>query len=86
MKECKVTIDNKTVAVPSGLSILEAAKLVNIKIPTLCHHPAQDIKANCRICLVQTGDEKLVTACSTPIWDGMDIKPIPNLSERLKRV
>lgn len=74
MKECKVTIDNKTVAVAGGISILEAAKSVNINIPTLCHHPAQDIKANCRICLVQTGDEKLVTACSTPVWDGMDIK------------
>lgn len=74
MKECKVVIDNKEVVVGSGISILDAAKAVNINIPTLCHHPAQEVKANCRICLVQTGKDKLVTACSTPVWDGMNIK------------
>ncbi len=74
MKKCRVVIDNKEVLVDEGTTILEAAKLANIKIPTLCHHPAQSIKANCRICLVETGRDKLVTACSTPVWDEMKVK------------
>lgn len=69
-----VVIDNKEVAVPKGTTILEAAKLVNIKIPTLCHHPDQKVKANCRVCQVQIrGKESLVAACSTQVWDGADI-------------
>ncbi|WP_054871911.1 NADH-dependent [FeFe] hydrogenase, group A6 [Caloranaerobacter sp. TR13] len=73
MSNCTITIDNKVIAVPEGTTILEAAKKVGINIPTLCQHPDQKVKANCRICLVQTGPNKLVTACSTPVWDGMKV-------------
>ncbi|WP_069651004.1 NADH-dependent [FeFe] hydrogenase, group A6 [Caloranaerobacter ferrireducens] len=73
MSNCTITIDNKVITVPEGTTILEAAKKVGINIPTLCHHPDQKVKANCRICLVQTGPNKLVTACSTPVWDGMKV-------------
>ncbi len=74
MRDCKVTIDNKEVCVKEGITILEAAKAADIKIPTLCNHPALSVKANCRICMVEAGKDKLVAACSTPVWDGMEIK------------
>ncbi|MBN2259551.1 MAG: iron hydrogenase small subunit [Clostridiales bacterium] len=73
MRNIKLTIDNQVVVVPEGTTILEAAKKVNIKIPTLCHHPDQKIKANCRICLVETGDDNLDTACSTFVREGMKV-------------
>lgn len=74
MKYYQVTIDHKQITVPEGTTILEAAKLVNIRIPTLCYHPDQSIKANCRICLVEvSGKDDLVAACSTPIWEGANI-------------
>ncbi|KXG76140.1 NADH-dependent [FeFe] hydrogenase, group A6 [Thermotalea metallivorans] len=74
MKYYQITIDHKQITVPEGTTILEAAKLVNIKIPTLCYHPDQSIKANCRICLVEiSGKDDLVAACSTPVWEGANI-------------
>ncbi|MNM73377.1 NADP-reducing hydrogenase subunit HndC [compost metagenome] len=74
MNHCKIIIDKKEVSVPEGTTILEAAKLLNINIPTLCYHPDQSVKANCRICLVEIKERNsLVTACSTPVWEGAQI-------------
>lgn len=67
-------IDGIEVVADPTMTILEASKLVNINIPTLCYHPAQEVKANCRICLVETRPGKLETACSTKVKEGMDIK------------
>ncbi|MFZ5969650.1 MAG: NADH-dependent [FeFe] hydrogenase, group A6 [Bacillota bacterium] len=74
MKTCTLIIDNKQITIPEGTTILEAAKLVNINIPTLCYHPDQTIKANCRICMVEVkGKGSLTAACSTPVWNGANI-------------
>ncbi|WP_238901993.1 NADH-dependent [FeFe] hydrogenase, group A6 [Clostridium sp. YIM B02506] len=74
MNYCKVIIDKKEVSVPEGTTILQAAKLLNINIPTLCYHPDQSVKANCRICLVEIRERNsLVTACSTQVWEGAQI-------------
>lgn len=74
MNYCKIIIDRKEVNVPEGMTILEAARLLNINIPTLCYHPDQSVKANCRICLVEDKQRKsLVTACSTLVWEGAEI-------------
>lgn len=73
MKMVNIKIDNKQLSVPEGTTILEAAKMVGIKIPTLCNHPDQAVKANCRICLVELkGSAKLKTACSTEVWEGAE--------------
>lgn len=71
----KVTIDGQIVDVKDGATILDAAKELNIKIPTLCYHPDQAVKANCRICVVEVeGQRLLVPACSYPVSDGMVVK------------
>ncbi len=70
-----LTIDGCPVCVPEGTSILEAAKTVNIKIPTLCYHEDQAVKAACRICVVEVnGGKNLQAACSTPVGEGMVVK------------
>ncbi len=71
----KIKINNLEVRADEGTTILQAAKEHNFKIPTLCYYPDLDIKSDCRVCVVESvGQEKLVTACSTPIYEGMEIK------------
>lgn len=71
----KLTIDGQTVEVKDGSMILDAARKLNIKIPTLCYHPDQAVKANCRICMVEVeGQRLLVPACAYPVNDGMVVK------------
>jgi len=75
-----LTINGKPVQVPEGSTILEAAKIVNVKIPTLCHLDLHDIKmvnktASCRVCVVEVeGRKTLAPACATPVAEGMVVK------------
>lgn len=69
-----LTINNAKVSVPEGTTVLDAAKKLNINIPTLCNHPDLCVAGNCRVCLVeQTGARTLVAACALPVSEGMDI-------------
>ncbi len=75
MSLIKIKINNREIETEKGTLILDAAKQIGIDIPTLCYHPNQDIKANCRVCAVEVeGMKTLQTACSTPVCDGMVIK------------
>jgi NADP-reducing hydrogenase subunit HndD len=75
----KIVVDGKTIEVIEHSTILEACQQLNINIPTLCFHPDQKIKANCRLCLVEVeGMDKLQTACSTFVTDNMNIKTNTN--------
>ncbi|SHH51791.1 NAD(P)-dependent iron-only hydrogenase catalytic subunit [Caloranaerobacter azorensis DSM 13643] len=75
MSKVKVFIDNREVIVDEGTTILEAAKKVNINIPTLCYHPDQKIKGICRICIVEVeGQKNFSASCCTPVRDGMRIR------------
>ena len=78
-----VTIDGQTVEVEANATLLDAAMAAGIKIPTLCYHPDQKVKANCRICVVEVeGLRVLAPACSTPVSDGMVVK---TTSKRVRR-
>ncbi|HWQ74447.1 MAG TPA: NADH-dependent [FeFe] hydrogenase, group A6 [Syntrophomonas sp.] len=69
------TIDGIKVTVPNGSTILQAAAEVGIDIPTLCYHPDQAVKANCRVCVCEVeGNRLLQAACSQPVFEGMVIK------------
>ena len=71
----KIKINNIDIEVEENMTILNAAKLYNINIPTLCNYPDLHINSECRICVVEIeGRKGLVTSCSTPIKDGMVIK------------
>ena len=68
-------IDNKSVTVPKGSTILEAAKKVDIHIPTLCYLKEINEVASCRVCCVEVeGINKLAAACNTPVEEGMVIR------------
>lgn len=67
-----LTIDKKTVTVPEGTTILEAAKSVNIAIPTLCYLKEINEIGACRICMVEVeGFERLVPSCNNVVSEGM---------------
>ena len=70
--QIRVTIDGRTAEVPTGLTILEAARSMGVKIPTLCHHPDLSDVGACRMCVVSVEKVSgLQTACTTPAFDGM---------------
>ena len=69
-----LTIDGRTVAVPEGATILDAARALAIDVPTLCWYPKLPVVGNCRICLVQVeGAPKLVASCATAAVEGMRV-------------
>ncbi|NLV92392.1 MAG: 2Fe-2S iron-sulfur cluster binding domain-containing protein [Firmicutes bacterium] len=75
MADITVTVDGKRVSVPVGSTVLEAAQAAGIDIPTLCHHPDQQVKAVCRICVVEIeGIRSLAAACAFPASDGMMVR------------
>ncbi|MBN2323705.1 MAG: iron hydrogenase small subunit [Spirochaetes bacterium] len=70
----KVTIDNRTVDIPEGTTILEAARLAGVSIPTLCYLEGVQTMGACRVCLVEIeGAKNLVASCVTPVSDGMKV-------------
>ena len=67
-----LTINSQTCSAPDGATILEAARLAGIKIPTLCHHPDLSTVGACRMCVVSVEKARGVqTACTTPVFEGM---------------
>ncbi|MDX2429319.1 MAG: NADH-dependent [FeFe] hydrogenase, group A6 [Bacteroides sp.] len=69
-----LSINGMLVKVPEGTTILEAAKQLNFRIPTLCHHDDLCVAGNCRVCVVeQLGAKSLVAACASPVGEGMQI-------------
>ncbi|MDD2734336.1 MAG: molybdopterin-dependent oxidoreductase [Desulfuromonadaceae bacterium] len=69
-----VTIDGTQVTVPAGTTILEAAAQIGIKIPTLCWLKKISTTGACRVCIVKVeGVERFMTACNTPVKDGITV-------------
>lgn len=68
-------INGIPVSVPEGSTILDAAKLANVRIPTLCYLKDVQCVGSCRLCLVEaTGARGLVAACVYPVAEGMEVR------------
>ena len=68
----KLKIDNQEVEVAAGTSILDAARSVQIEIPTLCKHPDVDPSAGCGMCIVRVNG-RIMRSCCTPVAEGMEV-------------
>ncbi len=65
-------IDNKDVKVPEGTTILEAARKVNIDIPTLCFLKDINEVGDCRMCITKVeGRRGFATSCIQKVEEGM---------------
>lgn len=75
-----IKINDVELKVPAGTTILEAAKEINVNIPTLCHLNLEGFGivnqvSSCRVCMVEAvGRPTLVTACSELVYEGLEVR------------
>ena len=74
MSSIKIKINDREITVPAGRTILEAAKELNIDIPTLCYLDGCERFTSCMICIVhEVNSDQLIPACTAPVTEGMEI-------------
>ncbi len=81
-------INNREFVYNPGETVLQVAKRHNIFIPTLCFHPDFPVKGNCRLCLVEiiyNSKRQVVSACSTPAQDNLEVFLDTPKVKRLRR-
>jgi NADH-quinone oxidoreductase subunit G len=70
-KMVSLTIEGRSVSVPEGTTILEAAKTVGVLIPHYCYHPGLPVAGVCRMCLVEVEKApKLAPSCAATVAEG----------------
>ena len=73
-KMLNMMIDGKKLQVVEGMTVLAAATMAGVKIPTLCYLAGVNEVASCRVCVVEVaGRENLVASCNTPCEEGMEV-------------
>mgnify|MGYP001827056685 CR=1 FL=1 len=74
-KTVTLEIDGRSVTVPEGTTVWEAAREMGIEIPVLCHDPVLDPVGVCRMCVVEVeGARTLVASCVRDCEDGLKVK------------
>ena len=67
----QIKINGRSLEAEEGMTVLQAARLHGIEIPTLCHHPNLKPAGSCRLCLVELEPRaNLATACTLPVQEG----------------
>lgn len=81
-----VEINEKKLSVPMGTTVLEACRMNDIHIPTLCHHDDLCIAGVCRLCVVEVeGMRTLQASCAFPITSPMKIKTTTPMVRKARR-
>lgn len=74
-KTIKLKINDIEVQVNGGQTVLDAARKLNVHIPTLCFHEDLCVAGNCRVCVVESkGAKGLIASCAMPASEGMEIQ------------
>ena len=74
MGEVTIKLNGIERRVPEGITILEAARLFQVEIPTLCYLKDINEIGACRMCVVEVkGARSLVASCVYPVNDGMEV-------------
>src|SRR5258708_35590559 len=75
LREIEIKVDGKSVTVPEGATILDAARKLGVETPTLCFFETLTPVTVCRVCVVELeGSRTLVPACSRKVEPGMSVK------------
>ncbi len=70
----KIRIDNTEIEVNEGQTVLEAARIAGIEIPTLCHSDGIEPYSSCMVCMVRDRNRNnFIPSCSALVQQGMDI-------------
>ncbi|HWQ82291.1 MAG TPA: NADH-dependent [FeFe] hydrogenase, group A6 [Ignavibacteria bacterium] len=81
-----VEINEKKISVPLGTTILEACKMNQIHIPTLCHHEDLCVAGVCRVCVVEVeGMRTLQAACAFPITAPIKVRTSTSMVRKARR-
>lgn len=72
--QVSLEINGQEVQAFQGETILEAARRADIDIPTLCEYSNLSDVGACRMCLVEVDGNRLETACTTSVGDGMSVE------------
>ena len=81
-----LTIDDHSVTVPAGMTILKAAETLGEHIPTICFHAACTSNGLCRMCVVEVeGARVLSPACVAQVGEGMVVHTRSARVERSRR-
>lgn len=79
-------IDGRKISVRKLSTILDAARKLDIPIPTLCHHPELSPFGGCRLCIVEVkGSAKPIASCTTFAKEGMDVTTTSPYLEKLRK-
>ncbi len=71
----KLTINDKEIVVPDGLTVLQACEMAGAEIPRFCYHERLSVAGNCRMCLVEMERApKPIASCAMPVGEGMVIR------------
>ena len=71
----RVTIDNQTVEVPAGSTLLDAARQLGVEVPTLCWRDGCRPNTTCMVCMMKVKDsDRLVPSCATLVEDGLRVE------------
>ncbi len=89
MADILLQIDGKEVKAKEGMTVLEAAQSVGIKIPTLCHHEKLEPYGGCRICTVEIesrGWARLVAGCLYPVEKDLIVRTRSEKVDRIRKM
>jgi formate dehydrogenase major subunit len=68
----QITINEKQIEVPEGTTVLHAAEMAGIHIPTLCNHKELSLYGGCRLCIVEVKGWRVpMASCTLPVSNGM---------------
>lgn len=84
-EKVEVFIDDKSVLVEPGTTVLQAAAMVGVEIPRFCYHERLAVAGNCRMCLVEVEKvPKPVAACAMPVMKGWRIKTNSEMTRKAR--
>ncbi|KAL9966387.1 hypothetical protein ACROYT_G024449 [Oculina patagonica] len=74
-EKIEVFVDDKSLLVDPGITVLQACAMAGVEIPRFCYHDRLSVAGNCRMCLVEVERSlKPVASCAMPVMKGMKIK------------
>ena len=86
MSDITLTIDGKSVTVPKGTKVVDAAKQVDVNIPVFCYHEKIGSLGCCRMCLVEVEKmPKLMTACTMDVAPDMVVNTVGDKVEKAQK-
>src|SRR6185436_5227401 len=80
------TIDGKSVTVPEGTTVWEAARQIGVEIPVLCHDPKMRPVGVCRMCVVDVGGRVFAASCVRPAEANMKVDTKSEKVERQRKM